>query len=242
MSGSSTFERWMNSLSFLVIALSVLLGAFASTTVLIGGWITGLPFNLWVGRLLDALFALNTANTAWMITRAAGLTAYVLLWLSTAWGLAVSNKILDGLLHRAFTYDFHEFLSLLAIGFALLHIVVLMVDKYLPFSLTEILVPFIAPYRPLWVGVGVIGLYLTILVTVTFYIRRWIGPQTFRIIHYASYTAFIAVALHGLLSGTDSPLLTVQVMYAGTTLVIVFLTAYRAFIALLRVYPKTPAG
>jgi len=232
MSGSSSFERWLNSLGFLVIAFGLLLSAFASTTVLIGGWITGLPANLWVGHLVDALFALSTTNTAWIITRAAGLTAYLLFWLSTAWGLAVSSKILDGVLHRAFTYDFHEFLSLLAIGFVILHIGVLMLDRYMPFSLAEILVPFIAPYRPLWVGVGVIGWYLTILVTITFYIRRWIGSQTFRIIHYASYIAFIATALHGLLSGTDSPLLTVQVMYASTTLVIVFLTVYRGFIAL----------
>jgi len=33
--------------------------------------------------------------------------------------------------------------------------------------------------------------------------------------------------IHGLMAGTDSPLLTTQLMYAGTTLIIVFLTTYR---------------
>jgi predicted ferric reductase len=130
-----------------------------------------------------------------------------------------------------FTYDFHQLLSLLAIGFMILHMVVLAADRYLPFSVAQILVPFVAPYRPLWVGIGVIGMYLTLLVSLTFYIRRWIGHRTFRLIHYASFIAFIAAALHGLFAGTDSPLWTAQAMYLGTTLVVVFLTAYWVFAA-----------
>ena len=162
---------------------------------------------------LDGLLALSSAQTTWYVTRAAGIMSYVLLWLSAVWGLAVSNKILDPVLHRAFTYDFHQFLSLLAIGFIFLHVGVLLVDKYLPFSLAQILVPFAAPYRPVWVGLGTIGLYLTLLVSITFYIRRWIGQKTFRVIHLLSYLAFVGAALHGLFAGTDSPLPTVQAMY-----------------------------
>jgi len=176
---------------------------------------------------LDGLFALSTTQTMWYVTRAAGIISYLLLWLSTVWGLAVSNKILDPVLHRAFTYDFHQFLSLLAIGFIALHIVVLLADKYLPFSVAQILVPFSAPYRPVWVGLGTIGLYLTLLVSITFYIRKWIGQKTFRVIHLLSYLAFIGAALHGLFAGTDSPLPTVQAMYLVTTLSVIFLTAYR---------------
>jgi predicted ferric reductase len=152
--------------------------------------------------------------------------AYFLLWLSTAWGLAVTSKIFDPLLHRAFTYDMHQFISLLAIGFTVLHVVVLLGDRYLPFSVAQVLIPFIAPYRPLWVGVGVIGLYITLLVSITFYIRRWIGQKTFRVIHISSFLAYAAVTVHGLMAGTDSPLWTTQLMYAGTALAIVFLTVY----------------
>ncbi len=108
----------------------------------------------------------------------------------------------------------------------ILHVVVLLADRYLPFSVAQVLVPFMAPYRPVWVGVGVIGLYLTLLVTVTFYIRRWIGQKTFRAIHLSSFIAYGAVTLHGLFAGTDSALWTMQLIYAGTFLVIVFLTVY----------------
>ncbi|HZY41726.1 MAG TPA: hypothetical protein VFF59_06970 [Anaerolineae bacterium] len=184
-----------------------------------------------INGVLDRALATSSVQVMWYITRAAGLTAYLLVWLSTVWGLAVSNKILDPVLHRAFTYDFHQFVSLLAIGFVIVHIVVLLADQYLPFTVAQILIPFTASYRPVWVGVGVIALYLTLLVSITFYIRRWIGQKTFRFIHLASYLAFAGTALHGLLSGTDSPLWTVQAMYLGTTLVVVFLTAYRVFMS-----------
>jgi sulfoxide reductase heme-binding subunit YedZ len=209
-----------------LVALGVLtvaaLGGLA-VVILVGGYSpTG-----FIANIFDKLFAMGSVQAMWYITRAAGLMAYLLLWLSTVWGLAVSNKILDPVLHRAFTYDFHQFLSLLAIGFVILHIVVLLADQYLPFSVAQILVPFAAPYRPVWVGLGTIGLYLTLLVSITFYIRRWIGQKAFRLIHLLSYLAFLGAALHGLFAGTDSPLPTVQAMYLVTFLSVVFLTVYR---------------
>lgn len=188
--------------------------------------IPGMPLLGLLSRLFNWLFALDTVQALWYITRAAGIIAYLLLWLSTAWGLAVSSKIFDPLLHRAFTYDMHQFIALVAIGFTILHIVVLFADQYLPFSIAQILIPFIAPYRPIWVGIGVVGLYLTLLVTVTFYLRRWIGQKTFRVIHLASFVAYAGVTIHGLMAGTDSPLLATQLMYAGSALAIVFLTVY----------------
>ena len=190
------------------------------------------PLQPVVARLATNLFALGTVQSLWYVTRAAALMAYLLLWFSTAWGLAVSSKIFDPVLNRFFTFDFHQFLSLLGIGFILLHIGVLLADRYLPFNLVHILVPFTAPYRPVWVGVGIISFYLTILVSVTFYMKSRISRQQFRKIHYLSYLAFAAAALHGLFAGTDSPLLSVQIMYAVTVLSIVFLTVYRILTAI----------
>ena len=205
--------------------IAALIGLIGGALV-IGLLLPGLPLFDLLSRLFNWLFALDTVQALWYITRAAGIIAYLLLWLSTAWGLAVSSKIFDPLLHRAFTYDMHQFISLVAIGFTILHIVVLFADQYLPFSIAEVLIPFIAPYRPIWVGVGIIGLYLTLLVTVTFYIRRWIGQKTFRVIHLASFVAYAGVTIHGLMAGTDSVLLATQLMYAGSVLAIVFLTVY----------------
>jgi methionine sulfoxide reductase heme-binding subunit len=225
MSNSSSSKVSTTALFALALILAVLGGL---TVVIVAGGYSPIDF---VRNIFDQLFAASSVQAMWYVTRAAGLMSYLLLWLSTVWGLAVSNKVLDPVLHRAFTYDFHQFLSLLAIGFIFLHIVVLLADQYLPFSVAQVLVPFAAPYRPVWVGLGTIGMYLTLLVSITFYIRRRIGQKAFRFIHMASYFAFIAAAVHGLLSGTDSPLITVRVMYFSTTLIVVFLTAYRIFMS-----------
>ena len=175
---------------------------------------------------LIALFGLNTEQGLWYVTRSAGLIAYLLLWLSTVWGLAVASKIFDPLLFRAFTFDVHEFLSLIAILFTLVHIGVLVIDAYLPFSLIDLLVPFVAPYRPVWVGMGVIGLYLTVLVTVTFYLKTRIGQARFRTIHLLSFAAYAAVTVHSLFSGTESKLAATQLTYAGSALAVVLLSIY----------------
>ena len=124
------------------------------------------------------------------------------------------------------SYDFHEFLSLLGLGFVLLHVIVLALDKYLPFSIWQILIPFIDSYRPLWVGLGVIGFYLFLLVTVTFYMRQAIGSKAFRSIHMLSLVGYLGATLHGLFAGTDSALPVAKLLYAVTFLVVIFLTAY----------------
>jgi sulfoxide reductase heme-binding subunit YedZ len=231
MSYTNTPEHPKKESPLWTVALIVLVGMLGIMIVSLLALALGYSPIDFVSKALNKLFATDTVQVMWYVTRAAGLTAYLLLWLSTVWGVAVTSKIFDPVLHRMFTYDFHQFLSLLAIGFVILHIVVLLADQYLPFSVAQVLVPFIAPYRPVWVGVGIIGLYLTLLVTITFYIRRFIGQRAFRVIHYLSFLAFLATAAHGLLAGTDSALPATRVMYFATTLVVVFLTAYRIFAA-----------
>jgi predicted ferric reductase len=224
-----------------ILGMIVMLGVIALGIFAFAALIPGSPVLVLFGKLFDVLFATSSVQALWYVTRAAGVMAYLLLWLSTAWGLAVSSKILDPLLQRFFTYDMHQFISLLALGFIALHVVVLLADKYLPFSIVQVLVPFAAPYRPVWVGVGVIGFYLTLLVSVTFYLRQRIGYQKFRVIHYASFVAYLTALAHGLWAGTDSSLWTVQLMYAASALVVIFLFVYRIVMALPSLQTETSA-
>ncbi len=171
------------------------------------------------------LFATNSTHTTWYITRAAGWVAYFLLWFSMLWGLAIPTKFFERFLSPTFVVDFHEYISLLAIGFVILHVSVLLIDQYLPFTIIQILIPFMSPYRPLWVGLGVIGAYLSILVTITFYLRKKIGQKRFKAIHTLSVVGYLGVVLHAFFAGSDSSLPAVQLIYLGTFLSIVFLTS-----------------
>jgi len=210
--------------------------ALAGTVAFLGGagiyMLASSTLGVRFTNALDPIFALSSVQVMWYITRASGLMAYFLLWLSTAWGLAVSSKILDRMLHRTFTYDYHQFISLLSIGFVALHVGILMFDRYLPYTLTQALVPFLSPYRPFWVGLGVISLYLILLVTVTFYIRGRIGTRAFRTIHGLSLVAYLGVTAHAVFAGTDSALWFTQVLYMLTFLSVVFLTSYWLMIGL----------
>jgi len=195
-----------------------------------------------VSQAMNSLFALDSVQMWWYVTRAAGLTGYFLMWLSMAWGLAIANKILHPAVEGSFTYDFHEFLSLLGIGFITLHIIVLYFDRFLPFNVIQTLIPFIDSYRPFWVGLGIIGFYLFLLVAVTFYMRKTIGMQAFRSIHALSLVGYLGATLHGLFAGTDSALWMTKLLYALTFIVIVFLATYWLIIISLNKREKAEAA
>lgn len=217
-------ERWLWRATYVMLGLDILAVVLVFVVGDLGAAYLGLPTPASrLASLADTLFAAGSVQALWYVTRAAGLTAYLLLWFSTAWGLLVSTRILDSVLGRVYTYDFHQFTSLLGVGFTFAHVAVLLADRYLPFSMAQILIPFASTYRPFWVGVGTIALYLTLLVTVTFYLRRQIGVEAFRAIHVLSLVAYLGATAHGLLAGTDSVLPSAQLMYFCTFFVVVFL-------------------
>jgi predicted ferric reductase len=205
------------------------------TIVLVGAIFVGMLITILLGQSfgntsfaqkLGSLFAMNSVQLWWYVTRASGLTGYFLLWLSMVWGFAIPTGLIKPVLENVFSYDFHEHLSLLGLGFILIHIIVLLFDKFVPFSLLQLLIPFTDPYRPLWVGLGIVSFYLLLLVTFTFYLRQRIGAKTFRSIHVLSLVSYLGTTLHGLFAGTDSALPATVLLYTGTFLVIIFLTVY----------------
>jgi predicted ferric reductase len=214
-------NRWLKAglLAAAILGLLVVLGLAALFFQTPAG-LTAAQWGNW-------LFAADQEQVTWYITRSAGITAYLLLWVSTAWGLALSGKVLDGKLHAAFTFDFHQFISLLSIGLVGIHLAALMVDRYLPYTLAQILIPGLSTYRPVWVGIGSLAFPLILLVTITFYLRKRIGMRAFRAIHWLSLAAFLGAAVHGLMAGTDSSLRSMQGLYAGSFLSVVFLLSYR---------------
>jgi predicted ferric reductase len=218
-----TAKQKKGMMKALLLSITLVLGAgLAATLVLIPQTAAGQ--SALVG--LRQLFASDSTQIWWYVTRSAGIIAYLLLWFSTVWGLAVPSRLFNPVLEQTFTVDFHEFISLLSIGFTLLHVFVLTIDRYLPYTPLQILVPFLSPYRPFWVGMGVLAFYITLLVTITFYMRSKIGVKTFRSIHILSLLGYLGGTLHGIYAGTDSPLVSMQLLYKGTALSVVFLTIY----------------
>ena len=165
----------------------------------------------------------------WYMARAGGIVAYLLLWLSTVWGLSLTTKITDGLVSAPIAYGLHEFLSLTAISFTALHAIVMIGDEYLNFNAFHLLIPFTAPYAPFWTGLGTLSLYLSAALTGSFYVRKQMGQKTWRALHYLSFITYLLALGHGLMAGTDTSLPLIKLMYLGTGFTVLFLTYYRLF-------------
>ena len=165
----------------------------------------------------------------WYMARAGGVVAYMLMWLSVVWGLILSTKVTNKLVPMTVAYGTHEFLSILAVLFAIVHAVVLLGDEYINFTVFHLTVPFTSPYEPLGTGLGVIGLYLTIALTASFYVRKQIGQKVWRLLHYFTFAAYVLVLIHGIMAGSDSDTLVSVLLYWGTGAVVMFLIYFRLF-------------
>jgi predicted ferric reductase len=164
----------------------------------------------------------------WYVTRSSGFVAYGLLWLSMALGLMITNKLARAWPGGPTLNDLHEYASVLGLGFGVLHALALLGDQYTKYTLAQVLAPFAsANYRPFWVGLGQVGFYLLLLVTLSFYLRRWIGYRLWRAIHYLSFGVFLLALGHGLLSGTDAGATWAGNLYWGSAVSLAGLTVYR---------------
>ena len=173
--------------------------------------------------------ALFNNETIWYLVRSSGTVAYFFLAASTIWGLALSSQLLKNWVPGQLSLAMHNYLSWNAIGLTLLHAILLLFSGFMDYTVLNLLVPFTGPFSPFWVGLGVIGMYLMILTTLTFYIRQRIGYRTFHIIHYLTYAGFVLSLLHSWFAGTDTPAL--EIMYMSTGLLVFFLTVYRVLTA-----------
>jgi predicted ferric reductase len=172
----------------------------------------------------------------WYLSRGSALVAFILLWFSMGFGTLITNKLARLWPGGPRAFDLHEYFSLLGLGFALFHAMILLGDKYTNYNPFQILVPFAStPYRQFWVGLGQIGFYVWFLVTVTFYLRKRITKNSWRTIHLLSYGSFILALVHGIASGTDSGASWIQAMYwvAGSSLLFMFF--YRLMAAVFKV-------
>jgi sulfoxide reductase heme-binding subunit YedZ len=149
----------------------------------------------------------------WYITRAAGFVAAISLILLMLSGVGfitgASFKLLEPLTawatHKAIAYVFGVSVAI--------HVIALLFDKYVPFTIAQAFVPFLSHYHELsvagyhfgslYVALGVIALYFVLAIILTSIL--WIDkkPQTWKLFHFLAYFTIIFVFFHALYLGTD---------------------------------------
>jgi methionine sulfoxide reductase heme-binding subunit len=138
----------------------------------------------------------------WYFARSAGIVAYLLLSGSVVVGLLMSGRVSLSW-PRFAVEELHRFLAILTGVFIVLHGGSLLLDRVVPISLGQMLVPFTSPYRPLAVGLGVTAAELMAAVGVTNMLRGRLARHIWRRWHYLTLVVWALASVHGVLAGSD---------------------------------------
>lgn len=147
---------------------------------------------------------LASTKTAWYATRATGLVAMVLLTASVVLGVAQVTRWARPNWPRYLTAGLHKNVSLLATVFVAAHVVTTILDGFAPIGWLDTVIPFLSPYRPIWLGLGAVAFDLLLALIVTSLLRERMGYLAWRAVHLSAYACWPTAIVHGLGTGTDA--------------------------------------
>ncbi|MEI7522519.1 MAG: ferric reductase-like transmembrane domain-containing protein [Candidatus Saccharibacteria bacterium] len=150
---------------------------------------------------------------SWYLTRASGLVAALSLILLMISGIGQVTGFMFRILDPITSWASHRALGLTFAISVIIHIVSILLDKFVHFSIANVLIPFSSSYRPvklfginfgsLYVALGISSFYMAMMITLTSLL--WIDkkPKLWKLVHWLSYVVMFEVFLHALNLGTD---------------------------------------
>jgi methionine sulfoxide reductase heme-binding subunit len=100
-------------------------------------------------------------------------------------------------------------------------------DTYVNVGWAAIVVPFASPYRPVWTGLGTVGVDLILAVAISSALRQRISAATWRGIHWLAYGSWPVAMAHSLGMGTDASRLWMDGLAAVCSLAVLASVAWR---------------
>ena len=164
----------------------------------------------------------------WYVARASGIVAFGLLTLAVVAGLTLSGRARLRYWPRFAVEDVHRFLGLLTGTFVGLHVFTLLIDSYMPFSLTQLLVPGASSYRPLYTAFGVVATELLLALAITNHYRKRLSYGFWRRAHYLNFAVWGLALIHGIAAGTDRTAAWASLTYIGAAAAVAGMVAWRA--------------
>lgn len=150
----------------------------------------------------------------WYIIRAAGFISAGLLVLLMLSGIGQVTGIIYRFIEPIKIWAIHKALALALVASITVHVSFLLIDHFVPFSLTQILIPFASQYNngtKVWglplggiaVTLGILAMYCVVILVLSS--LGWIDTKkkTWRKLHYLSYVVGGFVLVHALYAGTD---------------------------------------
>ena len=181
--------------------------------------------------LLANVIPQDSANPIpWYVSRAAAITAYILMFLMIVMGEGLTVGYTYRFLNPITAWVIHKYLGI-ALGISILvHVFSLLFDKFINFGALELFIPFYSSYQTLYLSLGIIAFYVLAAIIITSLPIRERTPFFWQNIHYFTYPFFIFAFIHGLFIGTDSATLLMKMLYWTTGLLFAVLSGYRVFV------------
>jgi sulfoxide reductase heme-binding subunit YedZ len=147
---------------------------------------------------------------------ATGLVATLLLTTTVVLGTMHSGRASSASWPRFAVHAVHRNMSLLAIAFLLMHVVIAIGKPRSGLSWPVAVVPYSAAPHPIWLGMGTVALELLLAAIITSVLRLRIGFRSWRAVHVMAYASWPLAIAHGLgLGTTDRRLGWVAAVYLG---------------------------
>ena len=146
----------------------------------------------------------NVGPTAlWYLTRATGTVSLLLLTASVALGIANIGRLKAAGWPRFVVDGLHRNVSLLALALLAVHILTSLLDPFAGIHVLDAVIPLVASYRPVWLGLGAFAADLLIAIALTSIVRRHLGHGVWRATHWLAYLCWPVAVLHTVGSGSD---------------------------------------
>ena len=170
-------------------------------------------------------------SVTWNVTRAGGFTTYILLTLAVIVGLALSTQLQStSRWPRLLNSELHNFLTLLGTIFLGVHVLAAWVDPFTRFNWSEVFVPLVSHYRPEWMALGIVSLYLGIAIGISTWLRPRIGYTWWRRLHVLTLAIFVLATIHGIGTGSDTQTWWALGIYLVSSILVGLLLCRRLFV------------
>jgi sulfoxide reductase heme-binding subunit YedZ len=154
-------------------------------------------------HLLAAATASNP-SWFWYATRGLGAATLIVLTCTVVLGIVTATRWIGQSTPGFVAADLHRNLSMIGLGLLAAHIITTVLDPFAHISVRDVIVPFGAAYRPIWLGLGVVAAEIMVAVAATSLLRDRVGPRAWRLIHWSAYGSWPIALIHGLGTGSDA--------------------------------------
>ena len=203
------------------------------TALAVLGWTVAIAASAGSAALAGAI-ALDTvrgsSKVPWLLGRASGLTAYLLLVALVTTGLLLAHPWSRRSRRPtpATWLGLHVALATFTFAFLVLHVVVLATDPWAGVGWPGALLPLASTYRPVPVPLGVLALWAGLITGLTARLAGRFAARVWWPVHKGSILVLVLVWAHSVLAGSDVQLLRWFYLASGCAVLALAVTRYGA--------------